>query len=424
MKNKVKLSIKTKMLTAFLALFIIALIVFGFIALTGISSLNDYSLQSSEALANSAVEDSTIALENQAKEYLLHIVKDQADISNNIFENVEAEIRIIAQYATMLLNSTSLTQKTLYSQQQMPNSIYDSSVFLLASNVSLDQVKDETVFTSNIDEIFKAVYANDPIFTQVFLGTESGICQLYPWTYGIDQSFDARTRQWFKDSIETSDVCWSEPYIDVAGHGLLVTCSLMVQSPQNNYKWVIGIDVTIATINEDIINTQIGELGYAFLLDNTGTIISHPIPQEDTTKWNETLQTSNLLTGGDEELKAIAQNMTQGKTGITKYGSGDNESYIAYAPLINTNWSVCLVLPVDEVIAPAMATKNKITYSMIETSEHINAQAANIQNIFIATFSILIFLIFITSLLLAGTIVKPIRILKKGAEEIGKGNLE
>ena len=54
-KSLRKFSIKTKILTAFLGLSLVSLVVFGFIALNGITSLNSYSLQSSHALGDSAV---------------------------------------------------------------------------------------------------------------------------------------------------------------------------------------------------------------------------------------------------------------------------------------------------------------------------------------------------------------------------------
>jgi sigma-B regulation protein RsbU (phosphoserine phosphatase) len=422
--KRLNFGLKTKMLTAFLGLSLIALIVFGVIALNGIVTLSDYSLVSSRSLGDSAVNDSTVALENQAKENLLRLVKDQADISNNVFTKVESEMHIMIQYASMLLNRSSIRQNPVYSQQQMPPSVYDASVNLLAPNVTMGQVRDEVNYTSNMDDIFKVVYANDPVFTQVFLGTSSGVSQLYPWTSGIDAVFDATQREWFKNAMVTGDIYWSEPYIDVAGHGLMVTCSMPVGAAEKGYFWVIGFDVTIDTINQNIINTQIGELGYAFLLDGNGKVINHPALVNGTRNWNETFQTDNLLLSENEQLRVIAQNMTQGKTGIAICKFGGSENYIAYAPLTSTNWSVCIVLPVDEIIAPAIATKNKITDSMNAASDHINGQAVNARNTFVGIFVILALLVFATSLLLARMIVKPILALKKGAETIGAGNLE
>ncbi len=60
-RNKLgKFSIRTKLLMAFLGLSLVALIVLGFVALNGIATLNDYSLQNSQTLGENAVADSTV----------------------------------------------------------------------------------------------------------------------------------------------------------------------------------------------------------------------------------------------------------------------------------------------------------------------------------------------------------------------------
>ena len=274
--HRVKFSIKTKLTTAFLGVSLISLVLFGFIALNGITTLNNYSLQSSMTLGDSAVNDSTIALENQAEEHLLRLATDQADISNNVFQKVESEMLILSKLASQLLESQTLTSKPLYSQQERPNNVNDTSVYVLAPNVTLDSVRNELNYTSNMQDIFATVCANDPLLAQVYIGTSSGILQIYPWTSGISSTYDPRLRGWYINAEETGGLCWSEPYVDAGGLGLMVTCSIPIPAPQKGFFWVLAADVTIDTINQNIINTQIGELGYAFLLDNSGNVVALP----------------------------------------------------------------------------------------------------------------------------------------------------
>jgi sigma-B regulation protein RsbU (phosphoserine phosphatase) len=421
--NKFRFGIKTKILTAFLGLSLLALVIFGLIALNGIATLSDYSLRSSKSLGDSAVNDSIIALEKRAEENLLLLVKDQADISNNVFTKVESEMYIMTQYASALLNKTSIERLTVYSQQQAPNSPYDASVNLIAPNITIAQLRDEINYTSNMDEIFKAIYMNNPIIEQVYLGTISGIAQLYPWASGIDASFDPTQRDWFINARQAGKLCWSEPYLDAVGHGLMVTCSIPVVSAEKDYFWVIGTDITTDTINQKIISTQIGENSYAFMLDSTGKVINHPEFINGNRNWNETFQTNNLIISNNEQLRTIAQNMTQGLTGVTMCTIEGVDSYVAYAPLTSTNWSLCIVLPVDDIIAPMVATKEKINGSMDIVNDYISKQAQDTTNMFIIIFTGLSFTVIASALLLAGTIVKPIMTLKKGAESIGSGNL-
>ncbi len=423
-RKPLKFSIKTKMLTAFLGLSLLSLIAFGFIALNGIASLNDYSLQRSRDLGDSAVNDSTVALENQAEKHLLRLAKDQADISNNVFKKVEAEMRIISQMATQLLENPSVPSKTLYSQEQKPSNANSTSVYFLAPNVTFDSVRNELNYTSNMQDVFATVYANDPLLGQVFIGTESGILQTYPWTTDIDSTYDPRLRSWYTNAEETGKLCWSEPYIDAGGLGLMVTCSIPLEAPQRGFFWVIAADVTINTINQNIINTQVGELGYAFMLDAGGNFVARPGLDSGDQKWDESFESDNMLLSNNSELAAIAKNMTEGKTGVTMCTFEGGDKYIAYAPLESTHWSVAIVLPVNEIIAPVLAARDRIIDSANAASEHINQQAEAVRNTFIGLFVIILVLVVAVSLLLSRMIVNPIMTLMKGAKEIGSGNLE
>ena len=223
-----------------------------------------------------------------------------------------------------------------------------------------------------MEDAFKSIHKNNPLLTQLYIGTESGILQLYPWSTGINSSYDPRLRDWYINAKQTGEIYWSEPYIDAGGHGLMVTCSIPVSSTQKGFFWVIGADVTIQTINQKIINTQIGELGYAFLLDNNGNVIARPELSSEDKKWDESFEAGNMLLSDNPDLAAIAKNMTEGKKGITMCSLSDGDKYVAYAPLNNTKWSMAIVLPVEEIITPALTTQSKINEYTDETSTVIN----------------------------------------------------
>ncbi len=420
-KRTHKFSIKTKLLTAFLGLSLVLLIVFGFIGFNSITSLNNYSLQSSKALGDSAVADSTVALKNQAEKYLLSLATGQADISNGVFEKVQSELLVVSQLASDLLGKSTIEAQTLYTQQQKPSNPQNALVYCLAPNVSLTTVSNELNYTSNMNSALKTVCNNDPVITQIYIGTQSGILQMYPWTNTIDSGYDPRVRGWYINARPEDGVSWTAPYMDAAGHGLMVTCSIAVEAPQKGYFWVIGADVTIDTINQNIVNDQITQLGgYSFLMDNSGNLISYSSGENQSTQF----VSSSELSLNDTGFRDIAENMTEGKSGVTTcvFGGGDN--YVAYAPLECANWSLAVVLPVNEVIAPALATEGRITGSETMVNEYINSQTELVRNTYIGLFAAILVMVVVTSYLLSRTIVNPIICLLKGAKAIGAGDLE
>lgn len=420
-----RLDVAGKILIVFLALSMISLIIIGSIAFITICDVGDYALESGISLGNRVMNDSTAALENDAEEYLLRLAKDQAAISGTLFEKVEAETNIMAQFASNILSDLSFsTYNPLDSQYEMPEDIYAFSAYTLAPDTDIHAIREELRISIDMDDIFIPIYSADPHLTWIYVGTGSGILRMYPWCSGIDPTYDPRVRDWYVLAKETGNVSWSEPYIDVAGHGLMVTCSKPVYSPNNNWIWVVGADVTIETINRDIINTQIGELGYALLIDSSGDVIARPGLSTGDKKWDESFETENLLLSNNTELRAIAKNMTAGYAGIAKCRFVDGEKYIAFAPINSTNWSVGLVIPVDEIIAPALATKSKIISATQDTEEHINQQINSMKGIFTIILITLVFIVSGLSFLLARIITKPVMTLKEGSEALGRGDLD
>ena len=424
-KKMPKIGIKTKILIAFLGLFIISFGLLGYIAFNNIKGVGDYTLQSSTSLGGSAVNDSAEALENQAEEYLLRLANDQADISNTVFEKVEAEVNVMAKFTSALWsNPPSPGYRHSYSQEEEPDDIYATSVYVLAPGVAVDAVREELNLSSNLDNIFIPIYANDPNLAWIYIGTESGIMQVYPWCSGVDPSFDPRVRGWYKRAKETSEIGWSEPLVDAGTGRLMVVCSKPVYNSTDNLIGVMGADVSIETINQRIINTQVGELGYAFLIDNNGKVVARPGLSGGDKSWDETFEAENLHHSDNPELRKIAENMTAGDTGIVKCRFEGGEKYIAYAPVTCANWSVGIVMPVEEIIAPAIITKGKIISATQDTGEHINRQINNMQKSFIGIFIIILLAVFGITVLLSRLITKPILALKKGSEVIGGGDLD
>lgn len=141
---------------------------------------------------------------------------------------------------------------------------------------------------------------------------------------------------------------------------------------------VVGADVTLKALNERVVSiqVQIGELRYAFLIDSNGKVVARPGLLAGDTRWDEIFEAENLLHSDNDnpELRKIAENMTAGDTGIAKCRFEDGEKYIAYAPIARTNWSIGIVMPVEEIIAPALTTKSKIITVTQDTGEHINRQ--------------------------------------------------
>ena len=84
-----------------------------------------------------------------------------------------------------------------------------------------------------------------------------------------------------------------------------------------------------------------------------------------------------MFTASDANLEEIAKAMIAGKSDIKRSvsdlgGVAGGEKYIAYAPIVSTNWSLGVVKPVTEITAPATKTRNKIDKVSAASREQID----------------------------------------------------
>ena len=314
---RLKRGIGAKILRLVLAVSLVSLGAFAFIAITSISRLGGYAVQINESLGYYAVNSSVDALEQQAEEHLLRLAKSQAAISNALLEKVEMETDIIADYATGLWNNPAdFTPRKSYSVLQNPGDIYAASVYVLAPGTRSTETEREIRLSSCMDNISISVRRNDSNVAAIYLGTQTGLARGYPWKSSFAVSYDPRKRPWYVAAAATGRIVWTEPYVSATIRKLIVTCGKPFYGRDGRLRGVVETDITMDAVNNRIINSQVGKLGYAFLIDTGGNIIARPGLNEGATQWNQEFKTENLLASGNDSLKTIVRRMMYGQTGV------------------------------------------------------------------------------------------------------------
>jgi len=424
-----KFKITTKILLALIALSLCTLVLFGYVVITRMNELGQYALSRNVSLGEKAVSDSKSALIEQSKTHLLKVAQDQAALSNEFLVKVEDEVTILANFASSLWNNPlRFSGRPSYSQKEQPKSIYEASFYFLPKGVFYEDVKDDLDLSSNMDDIFSIIYSLDRNIDSLYLGTETGVFRGYPWTGRIAPSFDHRRRSWYTKAVKEGQLVWSKPYISATNNELIVTCSKPFYTKDNKLIGVVEADITLKMLTDHIISTQIGKSGYAFLIDNEGNLIAHPGINAGGRRWNEKYLTKNLLKSNSSSLRKIVRDMVGGRTGIQRFEgdpiiSGDDK-YIAYAPIVATHWSLGVVMPVSEIIAPALTTAERISLATTQTAEDIRRRIKNVMYLIGGIFLVTIIVVWGLAHRISKRIALPILKLKEGVQIVGKGNLD
>lgn len=123
-----------------------------------------------------------------------------------------------------------------------------------------------------------------------------------------------------------------------------------IMSPEGRFLGgALGV-VKADFLMRHIASLQLGQTGYAFMLDQNGILIAHPIKEFilalDTTK--------------HEELEKIARRMIRQEIGTGEYTYQGTEKITGFAPVASTGWSIGVTQDRQEVMALAYANRNLI----------------------------------------------------------------
>lgn len=388
------------------------------------ANLGNYATDSSLALGEQAIGESTTALEEDAESNLLRLATDQAEISDMVFERIISEMDVIYSFGKDVIKGSNVTPDEWYTKDEIPLRAGEYGVIHIPDGVSMRDSQDEINNLSSFQSVFNPLFHADNRLTALYIASSSGPLLFFPWNPRIDSTFDPRTRPWYRDALNHEGIVWSDPYVDALGNGLTLTCSKKLENKELNLTWVIGADITIETINYRIITTQLGDDGYAFLINQKGDVISRPGLTAGSTRWDESFNTENLLEGSNSDLRNITHDMINGLSGVSRCRFQEGDKYIAYAPIKSVGWSIGLVVPVESVIAPAQVTGNVIQNASEETHLHITEQMKFLQTALIASFILLFFGIMGIAIFFSRIITDPLHILSESVKRIGSGDLQ
>ena len=418
------LNVRAKILLLFLGLSVLSLLVTGFVAVYTITGVGNLAATSSTSLGRQAVNDSSAALMQSAEQNLLRVASGQAEVTDIIFSDTEADIDILAAHAAAVQQDPPATVTApWYARGEGRPALLTASPVIFVKGTTITPQSEEFRALGGMANLLRAVKEADPDLESVYVASDSGVMWMYPGIGYTPPDYDPRTRGWYTSAVQAGgSPAWSEPYVDAAGHGLIVTCSKSVTGRYGT--WVIGTDVTIDSVNANILNLTLNGEGYPVLLDSRGTVISRPGLSANGTRWDQEFTPDDAFLSNNPALVAVAANMTAGKSGVEKVQFNNASSYVAYAPVPSLNWSFAVSMPVNDILAPVRKTEATIALETRETNARIAEQTERVRTIFAFLFCILLVVVIFLSWTLSRTITRPVDALKAGATALGTGNLE
>ncbi|EKO3807638.1 methyl-accepting chemotaxis protein [Vibrio harveyi] len=186
-------------------------------------------------------------------------------------------------------------------------------------------------------------------FLSVYAGFSDGSIAYGDKSESWPSDYDPRTRPWYQDAMAKSGLIITEPYQDFDGSIVVSFAKAFNQGK----KGVLAADLAVTDIIKEVLNIQLDNDGFAFLVDGNNNLVAYKdekLSQKPLTELNPALTHSTMMTLAGEARLDTIQWPSQ----------GDKLIYVAKVP--NTDWSLGIVQ--DKQMAFASVSE-QVTFTAI-----------------------------------------------------------
>jgi diguanylate cyclase (GGDEF)-like protein len=227
-------------------------------------------------------------------------------------------------------------------QSELTKNIYEingwidtqSQAVVIISNIIQNAYEKEDI-TRNL---LQSYIANKNI-SDIYIGFNNG-----EFLSGIgwipDQEYDPRERPWYQEVMEAGQLNISNVYYDFTSKQYAVAIGIPLTDRKGEVIGVLSEDILLDTIYDQVLNIKLENLGYAFLVDMEGSILSH----QDKDLIGKNI---NELVNSEDRV-----DLTKNKSGQGNYIYKGIRKIVVYDEIEDTNWILALVVDEEQVYKP------------------------------------------------------------------------
>jgi methyl-accepting chemotaxis protein len=148
---------------------------------------------------------------------------------------------------------------------------------------------------------------------------------------GSYSTLNVKDRDYFAAAIQGGTL-WSDVIVSKGSGNAVTVYAMPVKNAAGQIQGLIAASVRFDTITKPLVDIQVGETGYAYMIDRNGLLVYHPV--------SEKILTENLYETANETLKPQVEEMMAQKSGKGFYTYEGKEKLNVYQPI--ANWSFAI----------------------------------------------------------------------------------
>jgi methyl-accepting chemotaxis protein len=196
---------------------------------------------------------------------------------------------------------------------------------MLSNNEALKNVELNLNYMDSIESLIKDAKESNKDIINVYFGTDTGKFMIYPED-DMGDKYNHKTRTWYTLALgKKRKVVISDPFKDIQTGKIVVSVSRTVDI-NGEVIGVVGMNISLETLSEQLSEIKIGDSGYLFIADSKGKIVAHPQKE---------------LIGVDEAAKLSVWNDIAGNTnGFARYKMQGEDKFASYQTNEKTGWKL------------------------------------------------------------------------------------
>ena len=385
------------------------ILTFLVISLVSLAATGAVSLAFVDLIGNSTRDQSSIALETQIEINMDQTAQKTALVINQKLTSAEGMIAAAAEELEALFDpgSTYVNREVYYDLLFEDDSVspapadnhydpnyglnvsWDYSSWYIANTDSANYNSsyadipanaDKLGRVSNIDYIFKVIHSQIEFRWLYIAFADDGLFINYPGSIlgpisdpaRLADPYDPRGEDWYQTIWDgDGDMVFVEPYYDEFDEVLLISIGKVVYRNSIPFAVISG-DITIEDIKEKVINVEVLESGYAFLLGSSGGVVAHPelepadyesgLPDLLAVETNSdlTVTSRDLITG-----------VAAGTSGTLRYTRNGAEHILVFTQVGKGDYICVISVPLSEVLESIPLLQARIVEQNAQAASYI-----------------------------------------------------
>jgi C4-dicarboxylate-specific signal transduction histidine kinase len=319
-------------------------------------------------------------MRDEVRQILPHFAHQEAALLQDGFARISREATLFAREHEALLadpDAFAVRGEEPRFARAANGSLYqanrrDGSGLFYSANAKVGPYQEKIARrTAALDPHYRHVVEDVPNVVASYYNSADNMNRLYPYIEKVWEQYPASLSMvdynfyYLADAAHDPErrTVWTGAYLDPAGHGWMVSCVSPVYR-RDTLQGVVGLDVTIDRIVENLLGQKLPWNASAFLVDDSGMILAMPAPVEDlfglkelkehvykAAVSTETLKPKefNLLANPDRGLAGRFKAILDSSKEMVSINVRGRETFLVQRRIPETGWRVFLVARSEDV---------------------------------------------------------------------------